>query len=457
MKEANQSRRKFLQTSLYSAGAAIIGAGIVGQGCDNSRPKSSKYMGGFAAPKLDKIRCGFIGVGARGSGHLFGAAKLNAAEIIAIAEPHLPTLEKRMKQLEERNIAGVKTYTQGDHDYLKMLKNEKLDVIFVSTPWEWHAKQAIAAMEAGAHALIEVPLGISVEELWQIIDTSEKTQRHCMMMENVNYMREELLFLNICRQNVLGELLHGEAAYIHGLREQMHQAEHGTGSWRTLHYSKRNGNLYPTHGLGPVAQYMNLARTEDTFKTLVSYSSPAKGRSLYAKKTFPADHKWNKIGYNCGDINNTIIKTALGRTILVQWDETSPRPYSRLNLIQGTKGTLAGFPTRMALEGHNHHHWIEGEALQPFYEKYEHPFWQRIGEMALKAGGHGGGDYAMRFRIFECLQQGIPLDQNVYEGAFWSVVGPLSEKSVQEDGMPQKFPDFTRGSWKNTKPLEIIS
>ena len=156
-------------------------------------------------------------------------------------------------------------------------------------------------------------------------------------------------------------------------------------------------------------------------------------------------------------INNFIIKTTLGRTILVQWDETSPRPYSRLNLIQGTKGTLAGFPTRIALEESDHHHWIEDEALMPYYEKYDHPLWKRIGEEAKKAGGHGGADYVMRFRIFECLKNGIPLDQNVYEGALWSVVGPLSEKSVQEGGMPQKFPDFTRGEWRNTKPLEIVS
>ena len=168
-------------------------------------------------------------------------------------------------------------------------------------------------------------------------------------------------------------------------------------------------------------------------------------------------NKWNKIGYKCGDINNSIIKTQLGRTILVQWDETSPRPYTRLNLIQGTKGTLAGFPTRMAIEGHEHHQWTEGEDLEPFYEKYEHPLWKRIGEEAKQAGGHGGMDYVMRYRIFECLKNGQPLDQNVYEGAFWSVVGPLSEKSVREGGMPQKFPDFTRGEWKNTKPLEIIA
>lgn len=414
-------------------------------------------MGDFVAPKLDKIRCGFIGVGARGSGHMAWTAGRKNAEVIAIADPHIPTIENRIEQLKEGGITKVKTYTNGEKDYLRMLNEEKLDVVFISTPWEWHARHAIAAMEAGAHAFVEVPLGVSMEEMWQIVETSEKTQKHCMMMENVNYGREELMYLNMCRQNIIGELLHGEASYIHELRGQMNQVEHGTGSWRTLHYSKRNGNLYPTHGLGPVAQYMNLARTDDNFKSIVSYSSPAIGRDLYAKKNFAADHKWNKIGYNCGDINTSIVKTTLGRTIMVQWDETSPRPYSRLNLIQGTSGTLAGFPTRIALEEQNHHHWIQGEELQPYYEKYEHPLWLRIGDEAKKAGGHGGMDYIMRYRIFECLMKGEPLDQNVYEGAFWSAVGLLSEKSVKEDGMPQKFPDFTRGGWKNTKQLGIIS
>ena len=452
------NRRDFIKLGTAATiGATIIGSNILSGGCTEKLSPSENYMGDYVAPKIEKIRCGFIGVGARGGGHLFWAADNPNAEIVAISDPHIPTVEERMKQLKERNKQNVKVYSNGDKDYLRMLKDENLDAVFVSTPWEWHAKQAIATMESGAHVFVEVPLAVSMEELWQIIETSERTQKHCMMMENVNYGREELMYLNMCRQNVIGELLHGEASYIHELRGQMFQEDHGTGSWRTLHYSKRNGNLYPTHGLGPVAQYMNIARTEDLFSTIVSYSSPAIGRKLFAENNFGKDHKWNKIGYNCGDINTSIIKTKLGRTILLQWDETSPRPYSRLNLIQGTKGTLAGFPTRIALDGQDYHHWMQGEEeLQPLYEKYEHPLWVRVGEEAVKAGGHGGMDYIMRYRIFECLMNGEPLDQNVYEGAFWSAAGILSEESVKENGELQEFPDFTRGAWKNTKPLEII-
>ena len=297
--------------------------------------------------------------------------------------------------------------------------------------------------------------------MWDIVNTSEKTQKHCMMLENVNYGRAELMYLNMCRQNVIGELLHGEAAYIHELRWQMMQDEKGTGSWRTLHYRELNGNVYPTHGLGPVAQYMNLSRGDDNFKSLVSFSSPALGRKLYAEKNFPKDHKWNKMEFKNGDLNTSIIKTELGRTVLVQWDETSPRPYTRLNLIQGTKGTLAGYPTRGAFEGgfeditKDHHSWIQGDDLEKLYEKYDHPLYKRLNSKTKKSG-HGGMDGIMMYRIVECLHKGLPLDQNVYEGCFWSAVTPLSGKSVKEDGMPQIFPDFTRGEWKKTKPLEIV-
>lgn len=326
---------------------------------------------------------------------------------------------------------------------------------------------AVAAMEAGKHAFVEVPLAVTLEEHWDVVNTSERTGKHCMMMENVNYGREELMFLNMCRQGVLGDLLHGEAAYIHGLRSQMRQITRGTGSWRTLEWANRNGNLYPTHGLGPVGQYMNIARQDDLFSSIVSMSSHSKGHAAYAAnsdhfkdqlgKQIPGWDKWQKMEFKGGDMNTSIIQTALGRTIMVQWDETSPRPYSRLNLIQGTKGTLAGFPTRVALEAHNAHRWIQGGDLAEIYQTYDHPLWKRMGEVAVANGGHGGMDFLMRFRIIECLTQGEPLDQNVYEGAFWSVVGPLSEASVAQGGAPQKFPDFTRGEWKKTQPLAVIS
>lgn len=460
-------RRNFIRkTSL--AGAAMSMTPILGRGATtiSERPFTAQYMGGFEAPSIETIRAAFIGVGARGPGHLKFFAALPGTEVVAISDLY-EDLAKKWAGVAAEIGAGQRhkdiALYYGDEDRWKMMLDEvKPDVVFIATNWKNHAPMAIETMKKGGHAFVEVPIAVTLDEMWAIIDTSEATRKHCMMMENVNYDRDELMFLNMCRQGVLGELLHAEAAYIHELRGQMEEQERGTGSWRTLHYANRNGNLYPTHGLGPVAQYMNLARQEDHFGSLVSYSTPSIGRKAYAKKNYPPDHKWNQLEYKGGDLNTSIIKTTLGRTILVQWDETSPRPYSRLNLIQGTKGTLAGFPTRVALEGgvrgitEDHHSWVQGEQLAVLYEKYDHPLYKRLNEQT-KDSGHGGMDGMMMYRIVECLQKGQSLDQNVYEGCYWSAVSPLSEASVAQGGAPQAFPDFTRGNWKTTKPLDIIS
>ncbi|WP_367391485.1 Gfo/Idh/MocA family protein [Lewinella sp. LCG006] len=459
-------RRKFLEKIALSTAAIAAGTQLEGStGRITERLTEAQYMGGYAAEPLPMIRAAFIGVGARGGDHLQFFASLEGTEVVAISDLYEDNVQKWQKVANEIGAGerhkAVAGYHGDEERWRVMLEEVKPDVVFIATNWNNHAPMAIAAMNQGAHAFVEVPIAVTLEEMWAIVDTSERTRKHCMMMENVNYSRDELMFLNMCRQGVVGELLHAEAAYIHELRWQMEEQERGTGSWRTLHYAKRNGNLYPTHGLGPVAQYMNLARQEDNFKRLVSFSTPALGRQAYAAKNYPADHKWNQLNYQGGDLNTTIIKTELGRTVMVQWDETSPRPYSRHNLIQGTKGTLAGFPTRVALEGgvegltDNHHRWAQGEQLEMLYEKYDHPLYKRLNQ-ATKDSGHGGMDGMMMYRIVECLQKGLPLDQNVYEGCFWSAVAPLSELSVAQDGMPQAFPDFTRGNWKETVPLGIV-
>jgi len=474
----NSSRRNFVKLM------GMVGAGFV-TGCtteDKSnekdgkkavledyqpRPAGAQYMGDFAAPSLSTVRIAFIGVGARGTGHVRQLAEIEGTEVVAISDLY-EDLAQRSEAISKEAGKGsrhqnIALYSGGEDLWKKMLEEVKPDAVFICTPWKLHAPMCVEAMKKGAHAFVEVPMAVTIDEMWQIVDTSEKTRKHCMMMENVNYGREELVYLNMCRQGVIGELLHGEASYIHELRGQMNEVERGTGSWRTFHYARRNGNLYPTHGLGPVAQYMNLARGDDNFERMVSYSSPALGRKAYAEANFEKDHQLNQLDYKGGDISTSIIKSKLGRTVMVQWDETSPRPYSRHNLIQGTKGILAGFPTRIALEGgvegetENHHGWAEAEQLEAIFEKYEHPLYIRLGALAKKMGGHGGMDFIMRYRIVECLRNGLPLDQNIYEGCFWSAVGPLSEASVAQDGMPQKFPDFTRGDWKGTKPLDIVS
>lgn len=447
------------------------------------RPAGSVYMGGFRAPAIECVRVAVIGLGERGMPQTEHFAAIPNCEVVGVCDVYGDATKKAADFIQKKTGKRPAEYNGDPKAYLRMLEEVKPDAVIINTPWETHAQIAIDSMEHGAHAFVEVPLAITIEDLWRVVDASERTQKHCMMLENVNYGRDELMFLNMVRQGLIGELLHGEASYIHELRMQMHSVDRGCGSWRTYHYAARNGNLYPTHGLGPVAQYMNIARTDDTFDRIVSFGSPAKGRAAYAKKNFPADHKWNNMEFKCADMSNSLIKTKAGRTILVQWDETSPRPYDRKNLIQGTEGTLAGFPTRVAGEriGYSaiekemkesqqgqpggkevanlggYHRWYQGEeAVENLYRQYDHPLYKRLGEEAVKNGGHGGMDYIMLYRAIECLHKGEPLDQNVYEGALWSAVGPLSEKSVNEGGMPQEFPDFTRGDWKTTAPLPIV-
>ncbi len=469
MKKFN--RRSFISKSVFSLAALSSSTFIKGKSNSSSYFhnknlfSNNAYLGDFKAPKISNVRLAIIGVGNRGYGHIQNIARIDHVEIVGISDLYEDLVNRSTQIIDElapNRHSKVATFYGHPEHWKKMIYQTRPDVVFVCTNWNNHAPMGVYALQKDAHTFIEVPMAITIDGIWQLIDAAEKHQKHCMMLENVNYGREELLYLNLCRQGVIGDILHGEASYIHDLRWEMEDQERGTGSWRTPHYAKRNGSLYPTHGLGPVAQYMNLCRGEDQFDSLVSMSSPAKGRKYYASKNYPLNHKWNQLEYIAGDINTTIIKTYLGRTLLVQWDETSPRPYTRKNLIQGTKGTLAGFPTRVALEAgvgnatENHNTWASGEQLQSLYEKYEHPLYKRLGQKSLEMGGHGGMDSLMLLRIFECLNQGLPLDQNVYEGGAWSAVAPLSEESVANGGQIQNFPDFTRGHWQKTQPLEII-
>ncbi|RYG34022.1 Gfo/Idh/MocA family oxidoreductase [bacterium] len=457
MGQNGSSRRDLLK----AAGATgLVMAGLPALAADQGpkRGRGQKSAAGLALTKLDKVRVGFMGVGARGSGHVAQMLLLEGIEVVAIADNHVPSAEASAARCVKAGRPAPELFTNGELDYQRMLKRDDIDIVVISTPWKWHTPMAVDAMKAGKHAFIEVPAATTVEECWQLVDTAEKTGRHCMMLENVNYGREELLVLNMCREGVLGELLHGEAAYIHDLRGQMHEIEHGTGSWRTYEYTKRNGNLYPTHGLGPVAQYMNVNRG-DRLDFLCSVSSPARSRELYAQKEFPVGHERRTLKFTAGDINTSIVKTVLGKTIMIQWDEQLPRPYTRHNLIQGTKGIWAGFPDRLAIEGEGRSadDWIQGDALKPFYEKYEHPLYKRMGEESKKNGGHGGMDFLMLWRLVYCLRNGLPMDQDVYDAATWSVIAPLSEKSVASRGRSMDIPDFTRGDWKSMKPLGIAS
>ena len=452
-------RREFLMAAGVTGIGLASGALFADTQVAKPRPKGSKSVAGLVVPKMDKVRVAFIGVGARGSGHVSQLCLIDGVEVVAICDNHLPSLERAVKNVVERHKRPTPlAFGKGPDDYKRMLERTDIDCVFIATPWHEHVRMAVDAMNSGKHAFVEVPAATSLEECWLLVETAERNQKNCMMMENVNYGREELLVLNMVQKGVFGELIHGEAAYIHDLRSQMHEIEHGTGSWRTYEYAKHNGNLYPTHGLGPVAHYMDINRG-DAFDYMTSISSPSLMRNLYAKEAFPEGHERRSIKFVCGDINTSIIKTKRGRTIMVQWDEQLPRPYTRHNFIQGTKGAWGGFPDRLAIEGDGRsaESWIQGDDLKPWYEKYEHPLFKRMGEESKRNGGHGGMDFLMLWRIIYCLRNGIPLDQDVYDAAAWSVVTPLSKVSVANRGRSMDFPDFTRGEWKTRKPLDNAS
>lgn len=413
-------------------------------------------MAGYADKPMETVRAGFIGVGARGSGHVEQMLLIQGVEVKAICDLHMDLCERSAKACTDKGRPKPTLFGPGKESYKAMLERDDIDIVIIATPWEWHAQMCVDAMNAGKHAFTEVPACYTVDDCWRMVDTSEKTRRHCMMLENVNYGRDELLVLNMCRLGVFGELLHGEAAYIHDLRWQMNEVERGTGSWRTVHYQHRNGNLYPTHGLGPVAHYMDINRG-DRFDYMTSMSCNSRMRNLFGAEHYPKDHKWNTTPFVCGDINTSLIKTVKGKSIMVQWDEQLPRPYTRHNFIQGTKGAWGGFPNRCVIEGASKStdSWDQKEELQKFYVQYDHPLWTKVAGLPENQGGHGGMDFVMLWRLVYCLRNGLPVDQDVYDGVAWSAVGPLSEWSVANRGQSVDFPDFTRGAWENRASVTL--
>jgi predicted dehydrogenase len=485
----NLDRRNFLKTAAHSA--AIVGTAAVVGGCAAKadgvvlKSQGASVMG-LAIPKMNVVRVGFIGVGQRGSGHVKHYCHLDGVEIKAICDTQQNVIDRSVKYVVEQGFAKPDVYTGSEHAYRDMLARQDIDIVIIATPWKWHTPMSVETMESGKHAFVEVPAATTLEECWQLVNTAERTQKNCMMMENVNYGREELMVLNMVRQGLFGELLHGEAAYIHDLRWQMKELDESTGSWRTYWHTKRDGNLYPTHGLGPVSQYMNINRG-DRFDYVSSMSSPSLGRKAYTEREFPADHERNQLKFTAGDMNTSIIKTMQGRSIMVQHDTTSPRPYTRHNLIQGTNGTFAGFPNRIAIEERtreiqsaydkeyqqqmddwnasgkkgwesaksSYHGWDQN--MDKWYEAYDHPLYVRMGEEAKRNGGHGGMDFLMMYRIVYCLRNGEALDQDVYDAAAWSSIFPLSMASVADRSNSKNIPDFTRGAWKTGKPLGIVS
>jgi predicted dehydrogenase len=457
------NRRDFIR--IAAAGAAAIGLGvksISGKSSDNKylittdRPVDQKPVMGLACKPLEKVRIGVIGLGMRGSEAVGRLLYVDGVEIKAVCDILPDRVTQAQKTVTDRGMAQPEGYSGGPEDWKKLCEREDIDLVYSCTPWYMHTPNAVYAMQHGKHAAVEVPAATTLEECWQLVDTAERTQRHCIMLENCCYDFFELATLNMARKGVLGEILHAECAYIHDLRWLKFDKETGyVGMWRLKYSMNHNGNLYPTHGLGPVAQIMGINRG-DRMEYLTSTSTNQVGMSLYAKNKFGENSEEFKQNYELGDMNTTLVRTANGKTIMIQHDTTSPRPYSRIHLVSGTKGIACKWPVEQVALEPNAHEFLPDEELQKLLTEYEHPLIKRIGEMAKEVGGHGGMDYIMDWRNIHCLRNGLPMDENVYDAAAWSSIVELSEISVRNKSQMVEIPDFTRGLWKETPPLGIV-
>ena len=332
-----------------------------------------------------------------------------------------------------------------------MCQTEDLDLVFTATPWEWHVPVMLAAMRTGKHAATEVPAAMTLEDCWALVETAEKHARHAVMMENCTYDRAEMMVFNIVRQGALGEVLHAEGGYLHDLREIKFE-KRDEGLWRRAWSAKLNGNPYPTHGLGPIANCLDINRG-DRFDYLVSMSGPSRGLQDWAREHFPAEAPERRERYVLGDVNTSLIKTALGRTVMVQHCTNLPRPYSRINLVQGTKGMFQGYPNRLYIEGRGTpHQWVDAAEVR---SEFEHPLWKEL-EATATGAGHGGMDYIEDYRLVKCLREGLPTDMNVYDAAALSSVVELSVQSTATRAHAVDVPDFTRGRWRTNPKLDIV-
>jgi len=448
--ERNQSRRDFLKIGTAAGlGAAMAGLDLGGR---EKNIGSHGARSQFKVVSIPTVRVGFVGVGGMGSAHVQNYLNIEGVEVKAICDIVPEKVARAQKWVVAAGQPEPMGYSKGPRDFERMCATEELDLVMTATPWEWHVPVCLSAMTHGKHAVTEVPAAMSLDDCWALVETAEKTGKHCQMMENCCYDRIELMTLNLVRKGVLGEVLHAEAGYLHDLRDVKFSSE-GEGLWRRAWSQKLNGNLYPTHGLGPVAQCLNVNRG-DAFDFLVSLSSPTRGLHEYAIEKFGPDSPQAREKYVLGDVNTSLIRTKLGKTIILIHDTNLPRPYTRINLVQGTKGLAHKWPDRIYVEGKaaKPHQWDDFER---FAAEFEHPLWKAIASKG-EGRGHGGMDYIEDYRLIQSLRKGEPLDQDVYDAAAWSAIVGASCGSVAGKGRPVPIPDFTRGLWKTNPPLGII-
>lgn len=405
---------------------------------------------------LETVRIAAIGLGMRGHSMTLSFAQVPGTDIRVVCDKDPEAVRRTVRDLKLMGKNEPATFT-GEEDWKEICRRDDIDLVCIFTPWALHTPIAVEAMKNGKHAALEVPASLTIRECWELIDTAEKTRRHCMMLENCNYDFFELATLNMAQKGIFGEIVHAEGAYIHDLRS-MHFAEKGENGhyadmWRLAESTKRSGNLYPTHGLGPIAHILNIHRG-DKMNVLVSLSSDQFGMTQYAENKFGKDSDYAKKDYKMGDMNTSVVRTEKGKTMMIQHDVTSPRPYSRHHLISGTKGFAQKYPSEQLAFDPNAHQPLSAKQVKSFLKKYEHPITSQYKRKARIVGGHGGMDYIMNARLIYCLQNGLPLDMDVYDAAEWSCFVELSEKSVSAGGAPVQIPDFTRGGWQK---LECVT
>jgi|TARA_B110000240_G_scaffold40224_1_gene44735 predicted dehydrogenase len=417
----------------------------------------------FSSQANKRVKMGFMGTGMRGQWVLSLAAKYPEVDIPAICDIDDGMIESALKILKDAGKPEPHVYKNGDEDFLNMVQNETLDGMYIATPWEWHHPMAIAAMKNGMHVGTEVPAALTIDDCWDLVNVSERTGKLCMIMENVCYRRDVMAVLNMVQQGMFGELLHCQGGYQHDLRHvkfndginpygggvEFGEKGFSEAKWRTQHSVDRNGDLYPTHGLGPVSTMLDINRG-NRMMHLTSTATQSRGLHKYIVDQGGPDHPNADVDFKCGDIVTTVIKCANGQTIMLSHDTNNPRPYSLNFRVQGTQGIWQKDAQSIYIEGISpeSHRW---ESEDQYLEKYDHPLWKKF-ENQASGSGHGGMDFFILRAFIETLKGRDPVI-DVYDAVSMSVICPLSEKSIRLGSTAVKIPDFTRGKWGKNKPI----
>lgn len=446
----NFNRRDFIRT-MAATGVSLGLSDKLLAGMETV-PLQKPYYPVPVAKPMDKVRIGYVGVGGMGTAHVANLIKIEGAEIVAVCDIVGSRVSRAQDMVEKAGFKRPEGYSLGELDFKRLCQREDIDLVYNATPWEWHVPICTEAMEQGKHAVTEVPAAMTLDDCWELVETSEKTGKYCIMMENCNYDKEEMMILNMVKKELFGELLYAECGYLHDLRKVKFDLN-GEGLWRRKYSTIKNGDLYPTHGLGPVAQCFDINRG-NYFDYLVSFGTKSRGLHDYAVKQFGADSPQAREKYILSDIVTTVIKTMNGETIVLSHDTSSPRPYSRNIMVQGTRGLVRKYPESLVyLEGISPDD--EWEPIDAYMKKYEHPVWTELEEKS-RGAGHGGMDFIEDYRLINALLTGVEPDMDVYDAAVISAVTELSVKSIEKEGQPMRFPDFTRGLWKKPRALQVM-